>query len=142
MSPQSELLMLVGMNAFIGLFLISIYKKTSLKIQLTYLIAEVLGYLLAKDVIFIYLSQDIQIWLSTIYLSLAFVSVLHFFMPSKVNIMFNKVNFKQHINLPTQMETKQKKVNLDTQLNKKQNIQDITLDSLFEDAQRLLVEAQ
>jgi len=134
--------MLVGMNAFIGLFLISIYKKKSLKMQLTYLLAMVLGYLLVKDVIFVYLFQDFQIWLSIIYLSLAFVSVLHFFMSSKVNIMFNKGNFKQHVKLPTQMETKQQNVNLDTQLNKKQNIQDIALDSLIENAQRLLVETQ
>jgi hypothetical protein len=128
------------MYAFIGLFLISLYKKKSLKMQLTYLLAEILGYLLTKDAIFIYLSQDFQIWLSIIYLSLASIGVLHFSMSSKVNIIFKKGNFKQHVNLANQIETKPKDVNPETQLDKKQNIQDTTIESLIEDAHKLLVE--
>ena len=61
MSPQSELIMLVGMYAFIGLYFISLYKKASLERQLMFLSAAVIGYFLAKNVISIYVSPDIQL---------------------------------------------------------------------------------
>jgi len=135
MSPQSELIMLVGMYAFIGLYFISLYKKTSLERQLIFLSAAVLGYILAKNVVFIYLSSDIQLGLSIVYLSLSFVSFLPHFMFDKVNSIKNNVfkpqfKIKRSLNFSTQMNTKQV-------LHKTKEISE---DFVLEDARRLLIE--
>jgi hypothetical protein len=135
MSPQSELIMLVGMYAFIGLYFISLYKKTSLERQLLFLSAAVIGYILAKNVVLIYVSSDIQLGLSIVYLSLSFFGLLHNFMFNKVNSIYNNV-FGQHFKI-------KRRLNFEPQTNTKQvshETKEISEDSLLEDARRLLIE--
>ena len=135
MSPQSELIMLVGMYAFIGLYFISLYKKASLERQLMFLSAAVIGYFLAKNVISIYVSPDIQLGLSIAYLSLSFVSLLPHFVFDKVNFIYSNV-FRQHFKI-------KRSLNFDTQTNTKQvshKTKEISEDSILEDARRLLIE--
>jgi len=135
MSPQSELIMLVGMYAFIGLYFISLYKKTSIEKQLIFLSAAVIGYFLAKNVISIYVSPDIQLALSIAYLSLSFVSLLPHSMFDKVNFIYNNV-FKQQFKI-------KRSLNFSTQTNTKQishKTKEISEDSILEDARRLLIE--
>ena len=90
-----------------------------------------------------------QILLSIIYISFAFIGVLHLFISNKIYIIFkrfNKYSFKHSVNFPTQIETKQhnvskqQNVSIDIQSNKKQNIQDTIFESLVKHANRLLVE--
>jgi len=135
MSPQSELIMLVGMYAFIGLYFISLYKKTSIEKQLIFLSAAVIGYFLAKNVISIYVSPDVQLGLSIAYLSLSFVSLLPHFVFDKVNFIYNNV-FKQQFKI-------KRSLNFSTQTNTKQishKTKEISEDFLLEDARRLLIE--
>jgi hypothetical protein len=135
MSPQSELIMLVGMYAFIGLYFISLYKKTSIEKQLIFLSAAVIGYFLAKNVISIYVSPDIQLALSIAYLSLSFISLLPHSMFDKVNFIYNNV-FKQQFKI-------KRSLNFSTQTNTKQishKTKEISEDSILEDARRLLIE--
>jgi uncharacterized membrane protein YesL len=135
MSPQSELIMLVGMYAFIGLYFISLYKKASLERQLVFLSAAVIGYFLAKNVVSIYVSPDVQLGLSITYLSLSFVSLLPHFVFDKVNFICDNV-FRQRFKI-------KRSLNFDTQTNTKQvshKTKEISEDSILEDARRLLIE--
>jgi len=127
MSPQSELIMLVGMYAFIGLYFISLYKKTSLERQLIFLSAAIIGYFLAKNVISIYVSPDIQLGLSIAYLSLSFVSLLPYF---NNNVFRRQFKTKRRLNFDPQTNTKQ--ISHETK--------EISEDFLLEDARRLLIE--
>ena len=125
------------MYAFIGLYFISLYKKTSLERQLLFLSAAVIGYILAKNVVLIYVSSDIQLGLSIAYLSLSFFWLLHHFMFDKVSLIYNNV-FRQHF----KFENRHK---LSTQTNIKQvshETKEISEDSLLEDARRLLNETR
>ena len=83
LNPQSELLLLIGTIGFTFLFFSSIVGKRGFKAIMAYFLALVSGCLTAKGVIVNYSTNDAQIWISIIYLSITIICVLRFLISSR-----------------------------------------------------------